>query len=90
MTARKTPTLALARDVDRVPDKCAFEALSHLTLIPVSLAAPDRPVARQLAAATWFHTVAAVRRACERRIDLWGGGRNAGVAERRSRGHAQR
>ena len=81
-TAKRPSRLRLARDVIVFQIKCAFEALLDLTLIPVSLAAAGIDLLlgnwRQ---PRWFHTVLRFGERCERRIDLWGVGKNAEVAD---------
>lgn len=74
--------LRLLRDVVVFQIKLGLEALLDITLIPVSLVAAGfdlllgnwrRP--------RWFHAVLRFGERCERRIDLWGVGANADVAD---------
>jgi hypothetical protein len=70
------------RDVIVFQVKCAFEALLDLTLIPVSLVAAGL----DLVLGNWrrpriFHAVLRFGERCERRIDLWGVGKDADVAD---------
>jgi hypothetical protein len=74
--------LRIVRDVVVFQVKCAFEALLDLTLIPVSLVAAGL----DLLLGNWrrpriFHAVLRFGERCERRIDLWGVGRDAEVAD---------
>jgi hypothetical protein len=74
--------LRLFRDVVVFQVKLGLEALLDITLIPVSLAAAGLDLLlgnwRQ---PRWFHAVLRFGERCERRIDLWGVGKNAEVAE---------
>jgi hypothetical protein len=74
--------LRIVRDVVVFQVKCAFEALLDLTLIPVSLVAAGL----DLLLGNWrrpriFHAVLRFGERCERRIDLWGVGKDAEVAD---------
>jgi len=74
--------LRIVRDVIVFQVKCAFEALLDLTLIPVSLVAAGL----DLVLGNWrrpriFHAVLRFGERCERRIDLWGVGKNTEVAD---------
>ena len=74
--------LRIVRDVVVFQVKCAFEALLDLTLIPVSLVAAGV----DLVLGNWrrprvFHAVLRFGERCERRIDLWGVGKDAEVAD---------
>lgn len=74
--------LRIVRDVVVFQVKCAFEALLDLTLIPVSLVAAGL----DLVLGNWrrprlFHAVLRFGERCERRIDLWGVGKNTEVAD---------
>ena len=80
--SRRGSRLRLVRDVLVFQVKLGLEALLDVTLIPVSLAAAGvdlllgnwrRP--------RWFHAVLRFGERCERRIDLWGVGKNADVAD---------
>ena len=74
--------LRLARDVIVFQVKLAFEALLDLTLIPVSLAAAGLDlVLGNWRRPRWFHAVLRFGERCERRIDLWGVGNQAELAE---------
>jgi len=72
----------LVRDVIVFQVKLGMEALLDLTLIPVSLAAAGLDLLlgnwRQ---PRWFHAVLRFGERCERRIDLWGAGKDADVAD---------
>jgi hypothetical protein len=72
----------LPRDVAVFQVKLGLEALLDLTLIPVSLAAAGLDlVLGNWRQPRWFHTVLRFGERCERRIDLWGVGKNAEVAD---------
>jgi hypothetical protein len=80
--AKPSSRLRIVRDVVVFQVKCAFEALLDLTLIPVSLVAAGL----DLVLGNWrrpriFHAVLRFGERCERRIDLWGVGRDAEVAD---------
>lgn len=79
---RSGSRLRIVRDVIVFQVKCAFEALLDLTLIPVSLVAAGL----DLVLGNWrrprfFHAVLRFGERCERRIDLWGVGKDADLAE---------
>ena len=81
-TAKRGSRLRLARDVVVFQVKLGLEALLDLTLIPVSLAAAGLDlVLGNWRRPRWFHTVLRFGERCERRIDLWGVGKNAEVAD---------
>jgi hypothetical protein len=81
-TAKRGSRLRLARDVVVFQVKLGLEALLDLTLIPVSLAAAGLDlVLGNWRRPRWFHTVLRFGERCERRIDLWGVGKNADVAD---------
>ena len=74
--------LRLARDVVVFQVKLALEALLDITLIPVSLAAAGLDfVFGNWRRPRWFHAVLRFGERCERRIDLWGVGKNTEVAD---------
>lgn len=81
-SAKRGSRLRLLRDVVVFQVKLGLEALLDITLIPVSLAAAGLDLLlgnwRQ---PRWFHAVLRFGERCERRIDLWGVGQNAEVAE---------
>jgi len=81
-TTKRSSRLRIVRDVIVFQIKCAFEALLDLTLIPVSLVAAGL----DLVLGNWrrpriFHAVLRLGERCERRIDLWGVGKDAEVAD---------
>jgi len=81
-TGKRSSRLRIVRDVIVFQVKCAFEALLDLTLIPVSLVAAGI----DLVLGNWrrpriFHAVLRFGERCERRIDLWGVGKNTEVAD---------
>jgi hypothetical protein len=81
-TTQRSSRLRIVRDVVVFQIKCAFEALLDLTLIPVSLVAAGF----DLVLGNWrrprlFHAVLRFGERCERRIDLWGVGKNSEVAD---------
>jgi hypothetical protein len=81
-TAKRGSRFRLARDVVVFQVKLGLEALLDLTLIPVSLAAAGLDlVLGNWRRPRWFHTVLRFGERCERRIDLWGVGKNAEVAD---------
>ena len=81
-TAKRSSRLRIVRDVIVFQVKCAFEALLDLTLIPVSLVAAGLDlVLGNWRRPRWFHSVLRFGERCERRIDLWGVGKNAEVAD---------
>ena len=81
-TAKRGSRLRLVRDVVVFQVKLGLEALLDLTLIPVSLAAAGLDlVLGNWRQPRWFHTVLRFGERCERRIDLWGVGKNAEVAD---------
>jgi hypothetical protein len=81
-TVKRGSRLRLLRDVVVFQVKLGLEALLDITLIPVSLAAAGLDLLlgnwRQ---PRWFHAVLRFGERCERRIDLWGIGKNAELAE---------
>jgi hypothetical protein len=81
-TAKRGSRLRLVRDVVVFQVKLGLEALLDLTLIPVSLGAAGLDlVLGNWRRPRWFHTVLRIGERCERRIDLWGVGKNAEVAD---------
>jgi len=79
---RSGSRLRIVRDVVVFQVKCAFEAFLDLTLIPVSLVAAGL----DFVLGNWrrpriFHAVLRLGERCERRIDLWGVGKDAEVAD---------
>lgn len=81
-TAKPGSRLRLLRDVIVFQVKCAFEAFLDLTLIPVSLVAAGLDLLLgNWRRPRWFHAVLRFGERCERRIDLWGVGANADVAD---------
>lgn len=84
MTADSRPgsRWRLVRDVVVFQIKLGLEAVLDITLIPVSLAAAALDLLlgnwRQ---PRWFHAVLRFGERCERRIDLWGVGKDADVAD---------
>jgi hypothetical protein len=81
-TAKRGSRLRLVRDVLVFQVKLGLEALLDITLIPVSLAAAGLDlVLGNWRRPRWFHTVLRFGERCERRIDLWGVGKNAEVAD---------
>jgi hypothetical protein len=81
-SVKRGSRLRLLRDVVVFQVKLGLEALLDITLIPVSLAAAGLDLLlgnwRQ---PRWFHAVLRFGERCERRIDLWGIGKNAELAE---------
>ena len=72
----------LARDVAVFQVKLGLEAMLDLTLIPVSLAAAGLDLLLgNWRRPRWFHAVLRFGERCERRIDLWGVGKDASVAD---------
>lgn len=81
-TPKPGSRLRLLRDVIVFQIKCAFEAFLDLTLIPVSLVAAGLDLLLgNWRRPRWFHAVLRFGERCERRIDLWGVGTNADVAD---------
>jgi len=80
--AKRSSRLRLVRDVIVFQVKLGMEALLDITLIPVSLGAAGLDLLlgnwRQ---PRWFHAVLRFGERCERRIDLWGVGKDASVAD---------
>lgn len=80
--SKRGSRLRLVRDVIVFQVKCAFEALLDLTLIPVSLVAAGLDlVLGNWRQPRWFHAVLRFGERCERRIDLWGVGKDGSVAD---------
>ena len=74
--------LRLVRDVVVFQVKLGAEALLDITLIPVSLAAAALDLLLgNWRRPRWFHAVLRFGERCERRIDLWGVGKNTEVAD---------
>ena len=74
--------LRLIHDVIVFQVKLGLEALLDLTLIPVSLAAAGMDLLLgNWRRPRWFHAVLRFGERCERRIDLWGVGKNTEVAD---------
>jgi hypothetical protein len=72
----------LVRDVAVFQVKLGMEALLDLTLIPVSLAAAALDLTLgNWRRPRWFHAVLRFGERCERRIDLWGVGKDASVSD---------
>jgi hypothetical protein len=81
-TAKRGSRLRLVRDVVVFQVKLGLEALLDITLIPVSLAAAGLDlVLGNWRRPRWFHAVLRFGERCERRIDLWGVGKNSEVAD---------
>ena len=81
-TAKRGSRFRLARDVVVFQVKLGLEALLDITLIPVSLAAAGLDlVLGNWRQPRWFHAVLRFGERCERRIDLWGVGKDAEVAD---------
>ena len=74
--------LRLARDVVVFQVKLGLEAVLDITLIPVSLVAAALDLLfGNWRRPRWFHAVLRFGERCERRIDLWGVGKDEALAE---------